>query len=318
MIKEINILDKLRSSLQSQEFTDQTKKAYLYWGQEFIDFRGTQGLVELGQQDIEKFLQHLVAERYAPQQTRNQALQAVLFLYKDVLQNDPDWVDSMLCEKDDNKTPSVLSKDEVQTLLANLTGRSWLIASLIYGAGLRLSECLKLRIRDINLQNNTILVRQADGSAGWVTTLPAKCKTQMLTQFEDRRLMHIKDIADGLSGVQLPESIRISTPNAARSWGWQFLFPEKERTIDSSSGKLSKRSHISDEKTEKDIATAAINAKIYTRVTPVTLRNSFAIHLLRTGVDKKLVEAMLGHGVEIELDALQAGLKSPLDELNLH
>ncbi len=318
MMAEIKILDKLRNSLQNQKFTEQTKKAYLYWGQEFVDFQGEQGLVELGQQDIEKFLQHLVAERYAPQQTRNQALQAVLFLYKDVLQNDPDWIDNMLCEKDESKTPSLLSKDEVQTLLSNLSGKSWLIASLVYGAGLRLSECLKLRIRDINLQNNTVLVRQADGSAGWVTTLPTKCKTQLLAQFEDRRLMHIKDIADGLSGVQLPDNIRSSNPNASRSWGWQFLFPEKERSFDSSSDGPSKRTYISGNKTEKDIATAAINAKIYTRVTPVTLRNSFAIHLLRTSVDKKLVEAMLGHGTEIDFDALQAGLKSPLDELNIH
>ncbi len=318
MTTELNILDKLRSSLQTQEFTEQTKKAYLYWGQEFVEFQNGQDLTSLGIKDIEKYLQHLAAERYAPSQTRNQALQAIMFLYKDVLGNDPDWIGKLACGNDKANTPTVLSKDEVQSLLSHLSGQSWLMASLIYGSGLRLNECLQLRVSDINFQSNTILVRQNNGSAGWVTILPEANRTQLSAHVEDRRLMHIKDIADGMAAVSLPDSIRERTPNAARSWGWQFLFPEKEKHFDPHTGNLSSLLYTSAKNIEKDIATAAINAKIYTHISSVSLRNSFAVHLLRRGLDKSIVKAMLGHGSDTEADCLQVGIKSPLDTLKLH
>ncbi len=318
MVNELNVLDRMRASLQVHRFNVNTEKAYMYWARAFIDYHNGQNPIELGRADVESFIQYLSNERYAATQTQNQALHAILFLYKDVLNSSPDWLHGLLSERETTRKSNILSQDEVQSLLTNLFGQEWLIVSLIYGAGLRLNECMSLRIRDINFQDQTILVRQPDGAAGWNTVLPSKLLAALKTHLEDRKLLHIKDIADGLGEVYLQDNIREQYPNVARSWGWQYVFPATERTFDPASGNLSRHSHLSESKIDKAIERAAIDAQIYTRVTATTLRNSFAVHLIRKGIDSKQIEGMLGHGAEMEVDGLQVDVRSPLDELRIH
>jgi len=318
MVNELKVLDRMRASLRVHQFNVTTEKAYMYWVQAFIEYHNKQDPSELGRADVESFISYLASERYAAVQTQNQALHAVLFLYRDVLGNFPDWLNELVEDQEATRKSNILSKDEVQSLLSNLYGQEWLAVSLIYGAGMRGCECVNLRIRDIDLQKNNILVRQANGKAGWMTILPEKLIPSLRTHIEDRKLLHIKDIADGLGEVYLPMDVRELYPNAARSWSWQYTFPSAERDYDVESGALKRPSHISEDQINRAIERAAIEAQIYTRVTPTTLRNSFAVHMIRNGVESKQVEALLGHGSEDELDGLQAGLKSPLDELRIH
>jgi len=318
MVNELNVLDRMRASLRVHQFNVNTEKAYMYWARAFVEYHNEQDPGELGRADVESFISYLATERYAAVQTQNQALHAVLFLYKDVIGSCPDWLQELVAEHEATRKSNILSKEEVQSLLSNLYGQEWLVVSLIYGAGLRACECVNLRVRDIDLQEKNILVRQASGAAGWMTLLPEKLVASIRTHIEDRKLLHIKDIADGLGEVFLPASVRELYPNAARSWSWQYAFPTNERDFDAASGNLKRPSHISEEQVQKAIERAAIDAQIYTRVTPTTLRNSFAVHMIRSGVESKHVEALLGHGTEQELDGLQAGIKSPLDDLRIH
>jgi len=318
MVSELNVLDRMRASLRVHQFNVNTEKAYMYWARAFVDYHNGQEPSELGRADVESFLKYLSKERYAAVQTQNQALHAILFLYKDVIGSHPEWLSKLVAEHEASRKSNILTKDEVQSLLSNLYGQEWLAVSLIYGAGLRASECVNLRVRDLNLQEESILVRQANGAAGWMTMLPHKLTTSLKTHIEDRKLLHIKDIADGLGEVHLPESVLELYPNAARSWSWQYLFPANERKFNVASGNLMRLSHMDENQIEKAIERAAIDAQIYTRVTSTTLRNSFAVHMIRSGVDSKQVEALLGHGLEHEVDNMQAKFKSPLDDLRIH
>ncbi|MBE9550348.1 MAG: integron integrase [Proteobacteria bacterium] len=318
MVNELNVLDRMRASLRVHQFNVNTEKAYMYWARAFVEYHNNQNPAELGRADVESFISYLATERYAAVQTQNQALHAVLFLYKDVIGGCPDWLKELVAEHEATRKSNILSKDEVQSLLSNLYGQEWLVISLIYGAGLRANECVNLRIRDIDLQEESILVRQPNGAAGWRTLLPRKLIPSIKTHIEDRKLLHIKDIADGLGEVFLPTNVLELYPNAARSWVWQYAFPTNERDFDPSSGNLKRPSHITESQINKAIERAAIDAQIYTRVTSTTLRNSFAVHMIRSGVESTQVEALLGHGAEHDLDSLQAGIKSPLDELRIH
>ncbi|MCF6263671.1 MAG: integron integrase [Xanthomonadales bacterium] len=318
MVNELNILDRMRATLRAHQFNINIGKAYIYWARAFIEYHNKQDPSELGQADVESFISHLASERYAAVQTQSQALHAVLFLYKDVLGSCPDWLNELVADQKATSKSNTLSKDEVQSLLSNLYGQEWLAVSLIYGAGLRASECVNLRIRDIDLQKHNILVRRANGTAGWTTIIPMKLLSSLRTHIEDRKLLHIKDIADGLGEVFLPVNVRELYPNAARSWSWQYVFPSTERDFDPVSGNLKRTSQIPEDQINKAIERAAIDAQIYIRVTSTTLRNSFAAHLIHNGVDSKQVEALLGHGTDKELDGLPLGIKSPLDKIHIH
>ncbi len=318
MVNELNILDRMRASLREHQFNINIGKTYMYWARAFIEYHNKQDPSELGRADVESFISHLASERYAAVHTQSQALHAVLFLYKDVLGNCPDWLNELVADQKATSKSNTLSKDEVQSLLSNLYGREWLAVSLIYGAGLRTSECVNLRIRDIDLNKQNILVRRENGAIGWTTIIPGKLLSSLRAHIEDRKLLHIKDIADGLGEVFLPVNVRELYPNAARSWNWQYAFPSTERDFDPVSGNLKRTSHIPEDQINKAIERAAIAAQIYIRVTSTTLRNSFAVHMVRNGVDSKQVEALLGHGTDAELDGLQVGIKSPLDKIHLH
>ncbi len=318
MVNELNVLDRMRASLRVHQFNVNTEKAYMYWARAFVEYHNKQDPSELGRADVESFISYLASERYAAVQTQNQALHAVLFLYRDVLGNCPKWLNELIAEQGAERKSNILSKDEVQSLLSSLYGQEWLAVSLIYGAGLRVNECVNLRIRDVDVQKQNILVRQASGAAGWMTIMPRKLIPSLRAHIEDRKLLHIKDIADGIGEVFLPVDILELYPNAARSWSWQYAFPSTQRDFDPVSGNLKRTSHISEDQINKAIERAAIEAQIYTRVTATTLRNSFAVHMIRSGVESKQVEALLGHGTEQELDDLQAGIQSPLDELRIH
>ena len=316
-MENLNVLDQMQSELRYQNFSTTIEKAYIYWARAYLSFNEDTDPAELGLPHLEAFLHYLSVERYAPKQTVNQALHAILFLYKQVLNMDCKWLENYIDTRENAKAPNVLTPKECQRLLSYLFGQDWLIASLIYGSGLRLSECLRLRVRDINLGNRTILVRNADGDIQRITILPNKLSAPLENHLQDRRMLHIKDLADGFGKVFLPRKIAEKYPNSARSWGWQYIFTQGQRSLGNSNEDTPSRIPMNEKNVKTAVEHAALEAGVYKQANCNTLRNSFAVHLIQYGVDIKAVEALLGHG---EANAFAAHLhtQSPLDKLLIH
>lgn len=291
---QTDLLEQMRTSLQFRNFNLTTEKAYLYWARAYMLFNDQRHPGELGRDEIEAFLSHLGTDRYAAPSTQNQALKAIQFLYEEVLDLHPEWLARYLAKREEAGTPNILSPQEVQRLLSNLHGQDWLIACLVYGSGLRLMESLRLRIRDLNLHERAITVRDPEGHVIRDTILPKHLVEKLQSHLEDRKLLHIKDIAEGLGEVYLPPAIAENHPGVARSWGWQYLFPEQLNRTDPESRGVSRRHHINEVRLRQAIDRAAIEANIFKRVSADTLRNSFAVHLIQQGSPLRDVEALLG------------------------
>ncbi len=288
------ILHQMRARLEHADFSETVAKAYLYWARSYLLFNEERDPAELGREHIDAFLNHLAVDRYAASSTQNQALKAIQYLYEDVLELHPQWLAGYLREKQETGIPNILSRPEVQRLLSHLHGQDWLIAALIYGSGLRLAECLGLRIRDLDFDRGCIQVRNDENELVREAMLPKKALARLRSHLEDRKLLHIKDIAEGLGEVYLPPPVADRQPNVGRSWGWQYLFPEPVNRIDASSQGLSRRHHANEKHVRRVIERAAIESSIYKRVSGDTLRNSFAVHLIQDGVPMREVERMLG------------------------
>ena len=318
-MNEVLVLDQMQETLRINNFSVNIEKAYLYWTRAFLTFHGDRPPQDLGLNDVEAFLEHLKEERFAVTRTLDQALHAIRFLYKDVLAVDCPWLDKYIQQRDGKRNRNILSPKECQRVLSFLFGQDWLIASLIYGSGMRLVECVRLRIRDINFQDKSLLVRKADGDVGRQTVLPAKMVAPLRAHLEDRKLLHIKDIADGFGEVYLPAKIARDYPDAARSWGWQYVFPSSQRDADLRAGGKVRRKHVDEKSIKRAVEHAAIEAGVYKQASADTLRNSFAVHLIQNGVDVKAVEALLGHGdEESQIATAHLETKSPLDHLMIH
>lgn len=290
------ILKKMRETLESGNFSETVAKAYLYWARSYLLFNDEQDPAELGREHIESFLNHLAVDRYAASSTQNQALKAIQYLYEEVLDIRPEWLTRYLREKQQSGIPNILSKQEIQRLLSHLHGQDWLVAALVYGAGLRLMECLRLRVRDLDFDVGRIMVRDDHNRITRETVLPRKTVARLKNHLEDRKLLHIKDIAEGMGEAYLPPVVADSQPGVARSWGWQYLFPEQINRIDPESRGVTRRHHVSEKKIRQAIERAAIEASIYKRVSGDTLRNSFAVHMIQQGVPMREVELLLGTG----------------------
>lgn len=313
------LLDDVRGRLRFKHYSLRTEQAYVGWIRRFILANGKRHPREMGPLEVEQFLSNLAVQGAVAASTQNQALSALLFLYREVLAIKLPWMENVVRAKGSRRLPVVLSKGEVALLLRNLSGRDWLMASLLYGSGLRLMECLRLRLKDVDIARNEITVREGKGAKDRRTVLPASLRDALLRQMEDTRVLHAADLAAGFGAVSLPFALARKYPGAPMELGWQYMFPATRRAIDPLDGKQ-KRHHIDEKVLQRAVSSAARMAGIKKPVSPHTLRHSFATHLLEAGADIRTIQELMGHKdvatTQIYTHVLNrgaGGVVSPLD-----
>lgn len=318
---KLRLLDQARDKLRLKHYSYRTEQSYIAWMKRFIFFHNKLHPAAMGEKEIEAFLTYLAVKRNVSASTQNQALCALLFLYKEVLGRELTWLDSMQRAKRPARLPVVLTALEVQKLLNNLQGRSWLMASLLYGAGLRLMECARLRVKDVDFSRHEIIVREGKGNKDRITMLPAALAAPLQSHLEKVKALHAQDLTEGFGDVALPFALAQKYPNAGREWGWQYVFPASKRSIDPYSG-MERRHHIDEQTLQRAVKQAIKSAEIHKPASCHTLRHSFATHLLQTGYDIRTVQELLGHKdvstTMIYTHVLNKGGKgviSPLDQL---
>jgi integron integrase len=248
----------------------------------------------MGAVEVEAFLTHLAVEGNVAASTQNQARSALLFLYKEVLGSALPWLNNVEQAKKPRRLPTVLTEDEVREVLGRLDGVHWLVAALLYGAGLRLMEALRLRVQDVDFKRREILVRNGKGFKDRVTMLPDRVASRLPGHLVTVRQLHDKDLAEGFGDVHLPYALERKYPAAGKSWGWQYVFPSGNRSVDPRSGKT-RRHHLDEQTIQRAVKQAVRSAGIVKAATPHTLRHSFATHLLQKGQDIRTVQELLGH-----------------------
>jgi integron integrase len=288
------LLDLAREAIRRRHYSYRTEETYLHWMKRFILFSGKRHPRELGASEVTAFLNHLVRERGVGAATQNQALAALLFLYKEVLAEALPWLEGIEHAKCPIRRPTVLTEDEARQLLARLRGTKWLMASLLYGAGLRLRECLTLRVKDVDFGYRQIMVREGKGGKDRVTILPRPVVEPLQAHLLRVKALHERDLADGCGDVELPDAIARKYPRAPYEWGWKFVFPSYKRSVDPRTGVI-RRHHLYENYLIRGIKQAARAAGIAKHVSCHTLRHSFATHLLLSGYDIRTVQELLGH-----------------------
>ena len=291
---ERRLLDLLRDSIRRKHYSYRTEQSYVHWVGRFIFFHGKRHPRELGGNEVAAFLTHLARDRSVAASTQNQALAALLFLYGEVLGTKLPWMQGIERAKRPVRVPVVLTREEVRALLSQLEGTKWLMASLLYGAGLRLRECLKLRVKDVDFGYRQIAVRDGKGAKDRVTMLPAAVIEPLRNHLARVKRRHERDLEEGYGEVELPFAIERKYPRAPREWGWQYVFPSVKLSADPRSGVI-RRHHVFDSVLPRAISAAARAAGIAKPVGSHTLRHSFATHLLQAGYDIRTVQELLGH-----------------------
>jgi len=287
-------LDIVRDELRTRHYSPRTEKAYIGWILRYIRFHGKRHPSGMGRSEVMEFLSHLAVRGRVSPSTQNQALSALLFLYGEVLGRKLDWLDSLVRAKKPKRLPTVLTREEVRAVMARLDGQPWLATMLMYGAGLRLGECLGLRVKDIDFGYRQILVREGKGRRDRVTMLPGAAACRLEHHLEQVRALHQRDLRRGLGSVKLPEALDRKFRNADKLWGWQWVFPARRTFVDSATGKRC-RHHLHHSVIQRAVKTAGHNAGLTKRVTCHAFRHSFATHLLEDGYDIRTVQELLGH-----------------------
>lgn len=313
------LLDRLRDRVRRLGLAARTEEIYVAWARRFILANGKRHPEEMGALEVEVFLTNLATKANVSASTQNQALSALLFLYREVLGQQLPWMDNIRRAKRPERLPVVLSRQEVSAVLESMSGVSWLMASLLYGAGLRLMECLRLRVQDIDFVRSEIMVRGGKGGKDRRTVLPAVSVEALQGQLAHARRLHQRDIASGFGAVWLPNALARKYPNAEREWIWQYVFPSTVRSVDPRSG-IERRHHLDEGVLQRAVKTAVRQADIAKPATCHTLRHSFATHLLESGSDIRTIQELLGHAdvstTMIYTHVLNrggAGVLSPLD-----
>jgi integron integrase len=288
------LLDTVRRSIRARHYSLRTEEAYVAWIRRFILYHRKRHPKEMGPPEITAFLTSLAVERRVSASTQNQALAALLFLYRDVLGCDPGWLEGIVRARRPRRLPVVLTRDEVERLLSTLRGVNWIMGTLLYGSGLRLMECLRLRVKDLDFQRREILVREGKGNKDRVTMLPHAVEAHLQAHLGKVKRVHVMDLEAGFGRVALPDALERKYPNAAVEWGWQWVFPASKISGDPRSGER-RRHHLHESVLQKAIHSAARSAAIAKPVGPHTLRHCFATHLLENGYDIRTVQELLGH-----------------------
>jgi integron integrase len=288
------LLDQVREIIRRKHYSIRTEGAYINWIKRYILFHDKRHPAEMGAQELEQYLNYLAAQKNVSSSTQNQALSALVFLYREVLKLDLEWMDNLERAKKPARLPVVLSEEESRHVLAHLDGRNWLMASLLYGAGLRLMECVRLRVKDVDFQYRQITVRDGKGQRDRVTMLPESSHEVLKRHLEKVRLLHQRDLADGYGETFLPYALERKYKNANREWDWQYVFPAAKTSRDPRSGKL-RRHHVDEKSLQRAVKNAVRAARINKPATCHTFRHSFATHLLKNGHDIRTVQELLGH-----------------------
>ena len=314
------LLDQVRDRLRLKNYAYRTEKSYLYWIKQYILFHNKRHPNEMGGSEIEQFLTHLAATKKVAASTQNQALSALLFLYREVLDLPLDLTFQSVQARRPKHLPTVLSKTEVERVLRQMSGETLLMAQLLYGCGLRLMECLRLRVKDVDFEQHQIIVRDPKGMHDRTTMLPVTLELSLQAQLQAAKHLHERDLASGHGEVSLPYALAQKYPNAAKEWAWQFIFPSSNLSPDPYDGKM-KRHHRHESVLQKAVRQAAIKAGIHKNVGPHTFRHCFATHLLEAGYDIRTVQELFGHKdvktTMIYTHVLNRGpnaVRSPLDE----
>jgi len=315
------LLDRLREAIRVRHYSIRTEAAYVDWARRFILFHGKRHPSEMGAVEVTAFLTHLANVRSVSASTQAQARSALLFLYKEVLAVALPWLDEVVIAKASQRLPVVLTPREVHALLGQMTGTGGLIATLLYGTGMRLLEGLRLRVKDVDFQRREVVVRHGKGAKDRVTVLPENLVLPLQGQLGRARVVHDADRAAGLPGVWVPDALDVKYPAAPRAWGWQWVFPSPVRSVDPRSG-VERRHHLTENSVQRAVTQAARRAGINKPCSPHVLRHSFATHLLQAGYDIRTVQELLGHAdvktTMIYTHVLNRGgraVRSPLDQL---
>ncbi|MDP2361818.1 MAG: integron integrase [bacterium] len=288
------LMEQVRWALRVRHYSPRTTDTYCMWILRFVRHHGRRHPREMGEAEVNAFLTHLaVAERVAPS-TQNQALAALLFLYRTVLERNLGELSAVIRARRPIRLPVVLTRDEVRAVLGRLRGERWLMASLLYGSGLRLMECHRLRVQDLDLSRREILVRSGKGDKDRVTMLPAALRTPLEEQLRNARRVHEQDLAEGWGRVELPGALARKYPQASREWNWQWVFPQTVRWRNAGTGEEG-RHHIHETVLQRAFHDAVRAAGIAKHATCHTLRHSFATHLLEAGQDIRTIQELLGH-----------------------
>jgi integron integrase len=287
------LLDRVRDALRLKHYSIRTEEAYVNWIKRYIYFHNVRHPAEMGASEVQAFLTHLAVKENVAASTQNQALSALLFLYRQVLNQDLGPIDALRAKKP-KRLPTVLTRDEVHRVFAHLSGVNLLMARLLYGSGLRLMECLRLRVKDLDFDYRTITVRDGKGEQDRVTILPESLIVPLQDHLRIVKRTHEEDLARGYGAVYLPYALERKYPNAHREWIWQYVFPAGRLSVDPRSGVV-RRHHLHESGLQKVIRTAAQAAGIPKRVSPHTFRHSFATHLLENHYDIRTVQELLGH-----------------------
>ena len=318
------LLTQLRDCIRTKHYALSTEKVYMHWVRTFIRFHGIRHPVEMGAREVEAFLTYLAVERKVAASTHNQALSALLFLYRDVLRVDLPWLNDIGRPQTARRLPEVLTVDEVRRTLAALVEHApehALFAQLLYGTGMRILEGLRLRTKDVDFERGAIIVREAKGNKDRVVMLPASLRDAMKQQLRLSHALWETDRAANVPGVETPNALSVKYPRAGESWGWHWVFPQATLSTDPRTKTV--RRHHAYPQTFRRALTAALRAGGVTKPATVhTLRHSFATHLLQGGADIRTVQELLGHSdvkttmIYTHVLKIGGGVKSPLDSLD--
>jgi integron integrase len=317
--KAPRLLDRVRDAIAVRHYSPRTEEAYVHWIKRFIYFSGVRHPAEMGAAEVTAFLNHLARERDVAAATQNQALSALLFLYREVLGQGLPWLDDLERVAKPARVPSVLTREEVERLLQRMRGMKWLMASLLYGAGLRLRECVTLRVKDLDFGYRQIVVRDGKGAKDRVTVLPAALIAPLQAHLVQVKTLHERDVRRGFGDVELPHALARKYPRAQYEWGWKFVFPSPKLSTDPKTGVI-RRHHVYENYLIRGVKLAVRAAGIHKHVSCHTLRHSFATHLLESGYDIRTVQELLGHA-SVETTMIYThvmnkggrGVASPLD-----
>jgi len=313
------LLQQVRERLRVKHYAMRTEQAYVYWIKRYIDAVGRRNPRELGGREVEHFLTQLATRDRVAASTQSQALAALLFLYREVLSIELPWMENVVRAKGQRRLPVVLGRTEVARLLDQMQGRDWLMASLLYGSGLRLMECLRLRIKDVDFERRELTVRSGKGGKDRRTMLPARLVEPLQRQIASACLLHLDDLAAGFGRTSLPFALARKYPEADRDRAWQYVFPASRRGLDPLDGRI-RRHHLDGTVLQQAVRRAVRAAGIDKPASCHTLRHSFATHLLESGYDIRTVQELLGHAdvstTQVYTHVLNRGangVQSPLD-----